>query len=169
MKVSGRVLRNLIVVVALLSANAALAQSRGIQFKGSFDAVVDCDQPLIVRDFKIHGEAAGVINPDRTGSADLEITALFPERMHLDGRLGHWTTVPGGTGRMQITGHNRLRLIWNLPNNLLITDIAILRESCRANLTSQLKRGKTQYSLFHGNSYYYCSKPRVVATTCQVN
>ncbi len=151
-------------------ASAATAQSSGgIRFKGTFEAVVDCDQPVTVRGLAVHGAADGIINTDKTGHADLTLTAMFPDTIHFDARLGRWTTVPGGTGRMQITKRNHLRLVWSLPNNLLITDIAISNGACRASLTTQLKRGQKQYSLYHGNNFYYCNKPRVISTTCEVN
>lgn len=169
MNFRGALLIALIAMVAATSASGAFGQSAGIHFKGTFDAVVDCNEPLAVRDLAVHGIANGVINPDKTGSADLTVIALFPDTVHFDARLGRWTTVPGGTGRMQITAHNHLRLVWSLPNNLLITDIAISKGSCHATLSTQLKRGQKQYSLYHGNSFYYCDKPRVVGTTCEVN
>jgi hypothetical protein len=169
MKHGGMLLIAVTAIVAAMSGSRASGQSAGIHFKGTFDAVVDCSEPLAVRDLTVHGIANGVINADKTGSADLTVIALFPDTIHFDARLGRWTTVPGGTGRMQITAHNRLRLVWSLPNNLLITDIAISRGGCRATLSTQLKHGQRQYSLYHGNSFYYCNKPRVVSTTCEVN
>jgi len=160
----------LALAVTLLFASEASAQSAVFSFTGGFEATVDCDRPLYLHNLPITATVKGSINSDKTGNADLNLVAVLPSQVHFDGRLGRTTPAPGGTtGRMQITGHNHLRLIWDLPNNLIVVDVAISRSSCRANLSTQLKRGQREYSLYNGHAFFYCGKPRVTSTSCSIS
>lgn len=161
---------NLALAATLLLASEACAQSAIFNFTGGFEAVVDCDRPLYLHNLPITATVKGSINSDKTGTADLNLVAILPSQVHFDGRLGRTTPAPGGTtGRMQITGHNHLRLIWDLPNNLVVVDVAISRSSCRASLSTQLKRGQREYSLYNGHAFFYCGKPRVTSTSCSIS
>lgn len=166
----GTIARSLLIVLAAACANEARAQSEVFSFKGGFEAVVDCERPLTLHNLPISATITGAINSDKTGSADLNLTAVLPSRVHFDGRLGRTTPAPGGTtARMQIVGHNRLRLIWDLPNNLLVVDVAIGARSCTASFANLLKRGQREYSLYNGHAFFYCAKPRVTSTSCQIS
>jgi hypothetical protein len=147
----------------------AYAQSPGINFETSFELGVDCDRPVQVRDFHVQGRGTGVLRADRTGSADLQITTLATSTIHFDGRLGGAPRpAPGGTtSEMHVVGGNRLRLIWNLPNNQLIADLVLSKHGCTAIPGVRLKPGMREYSLFDGNGYYYCARPRVLRTSCR--
>jgi hypothetical protein len=150
----------------LVLPSDALAQ---IRFHGGFDAVVDCDRPIAVRNFTVHGDASGVLNADKTASADLMVRTLTASQIHFDGRLGRTLPAPGGSAQAIVVGRNHLRLIWNLPNNQFITNIVIAGKSCTASVDTKLRRGAREYSLFDGSSFYYCGRPRVVRTTCNVS
>jgi len=162
--------RGVALAVPLLFAGEACAQSAVFTFTGGFTATVDCDRPLYLHNLPITATVKGQINSDKSGTADLNLVAVLPSAVHFDGRLGRTTEAPGGTtARMQITGHNHLRLIWDLPNNLLVVDVAISRSSCRASLNAQLKRGQREYSLYNGHAFFYCGKPRVTSTSCSIS
>jgi hypothetical protein len=153
-------------VLWLALPSDALAQ---IRFRGGFDAVVDCERPLAVKNFTVHGDASGVLNPDKTASADLIVRTLMASQIHFDGRLGRTVPAPGGSAQALVVGKNHLRLIWNLPNNQLITNIVISGKSCTASVDTKLLRGAREYSLFDGSSFYYCGRPHVIRTTCNVS
>jgi hypothetical protein len=141
-----------------------------IRFQSNFELAVDCDRPLAVRNFGVHGDASGVINADKTLSVDLQIKHILAATIRFDGRLGRTISGPGGTtGQANIVGRNRLRLSWNLPNNQLVVNIAISGQSCTARLDAPLKPGFREYSLYDGSFYSYCSRLRVTSTSCRVS
>jgi hypothetical protein len=161
--------RSMMIVVALTAAAEAAVEPTAFRFRGTFDAVVDCSRPFRMRHIPIHGYATGVLKSDKTASADLHMRTLFiPTRIHFGGQLGEPTPAPGGTARAEITGENHLRLVWDLPNNLIINDIDISEKSCTANLATELKPGKTIYTLNNGMMMFYCDKPRVTHTSCRI-
>jgi hypothetical protein len=160
----------LLIALAAACASDVQAQTPVFSFKGGFDAIVDCERPLNLQKLPITATVTGAINSDKSGTADLNLVAILPSTVHFDGRLGRTTFAPGGTSaRMQIIGHNRLRLTWDLPNNLLVVDVAIGKGSCTASLSTQLKRGQREYSLYNGHAFFYCGKPQVTRTSCQIS
>jgi hypothetical protein len=166
----GTITRGLATALAMICAGEVHAQNAVFSFKGGFEAIVDCERPLTLHNLPISGTVTGSLNSDKTGSADLNLIAVLPSRVHFDGRLGRTTPAPGGTtGRMQIVGHNRLRLVWDLPNNLLVVDVAVGARSCTASLSTQLKRGQREYSFYNGHAFFYCARPRVTSTSCSIN
>jgi hypothetical protein len=62
--------------------------------------------------------------------------------------------------------NNRLQGIWDLPNNRLILVIASTGRSCRASLNVALKPGRKEYTFYDGRITYYCSRHRVISSTC---
>lgn len=162
--------RTLAIVLALMVPSAmARAQSPGINFEAGFEMAVTCDRPVQVRDFLVRGTGTGVLHADKSASADLDITTLTTSRIHFDGRLGGAPrSAPGGTSQVHVAGKNRLRLIWGLPNNLLTMDLVIAGHGCTAIPGMRLKPGQREYSLFDGNGFYYCARPRVLRTSCRV-
>ena len=145
-----------------------MAQS-SVNFRIGFNGTVDCQSPIALSNVPISGEGTGQINTDGTASADVTQTAfVLSTRIHFEGRLGRPTDAPGGTAITRVSGKNSLKLMWNLPNNQLVVNIAVRGQSCSASFAAILKPGKTQYTLFDGNTYHYCSKPRVTSSNCQV-
>jgi hypothetical protein len=154
-------------VAGLAVAPDAAAQAVNFQIK--FTGMVDCQQPIALSNVPISAEGTGQINTDGTGYADITQTAfVLSTRIHFEGRLGRPNEAPGGTALARVTGKNSLRLIWSLPNHQFVLNIAVRGQSCSASLATSLKPGKSQYSLFDGNIYHYCSKPRVESSSCQV-
>ena len=158
---------SLAVAAAAGFANGARAQA--VNFQIGFTGTVDCQQPIALSNVSISAEGTGQINTDGTGHADITQTAfVLSTRIHFEGRLGQANQAPGGTALARVTGKNSLRLIWNLPNNQFVVNVAVRGQSCSASFSSSLKPGKSQYSLFDGNIYHYCGKPRVASASCQV-
>lgn len=156
------------VILGLSSATGAMAQS-SVNFRINFSGTVDCQSPIAMNNVPISGEGTGQINADGSASADVTQTAfVLSTRIHFEGKLGRPTEAPGGTAITRVSGKNSLRLMWNLPNNQLVVNIAVHGQSCSASFSANLKPGKTQYTLFDGNIYHYCSRPRVASTSCQV-
>ena len=60
------------------------------------------------------------------------------------------------------------KLIWNLPNNSLIVNIAVRGQSCSATFATPLKPGMTQVSMFDGTMYHYCTPPVMTSSICEI-
>ena len=170
MRIDRNLAHNLILVLGLAFTTEAMAESSSVNFHIGFSGHVDCDQPIQMRDIPISGDGVGVLNTNGSASADLTQTAfILSTRVHFEGRLGGApTSAPGGTAQVRVAGRHRLLLIWNLPNNQLIVDIAISGQSCSARFEAKLRPGKSQYTLFDGSIYHYCGRPRVEQASCQV-
>lgn len=159
-----------VLVCGLLSIPApVLAQSGSINLKSNMNLSFDCETPWRVKNFGVTGRFNATLNPDKTATADLKISGFMLDGdVHFDARLGRGATpAPGGTSQLRVLGPNRLRGIWSLPNNDMILDIVASGGSCSVNLTLKLKPGKTQYSMFGGQKFYYCSAARLISTTCE--
>jgi hypothetical protein len=147
----------------------AHAQGAGINFKLDFDAMVDCTQPIAARNLTVHGSGTGVLNLDKSGSADLNLSGAVSSTIHFEGRLGQGAApAPGGSAQFRVVGRNRLRLTWDLPNNQLSTVIAISGRGCSAVVDSRLKPGRAQYTLYDGSTYHYCGRPAISHASCSV-
>jgi hypothetical protein len=150
-------------------AFATAANAQAVNFQIGFTGKVDCQSPIALSNVPISADGTGQINPDGTGHADLTQTAfVLSTRIHFEGRLGRATESPGGTTTARVTGKNSLRLMWNLPNNQFVVNIVVRGQTCSASFSSNLKPGKSQHTLFDGNIYHYCGKPRVESSSCQV-
>ena len=170
MGADGRVARNLILMAGLMFSTQAAAQTAVAKFHIHFSGTVDCQQPIQAQNIPISGDGNGAINTDGSAFADVTETAfIFSSTIHFDGRLGaRPTAAPGGTAQVRVAGRNGLKLIWNLPNNALVVNIATRGQSCSASFAANLFPGKRQYTLFDGNTIHYCSRPRVAQTSCEV-
>ena len=168
MRVDRTLARHLVLVLGLTFSGDAMAQQ--VNFKVSFAGKVDCDQPFAVKNVPIRGDGNGVINADGSASADVTQTAfVLSTTVHFKGRLGAPPTpAPGGTAQVRVAGRDRLRLIWNLPHNQLIVHIMAKGQACAARFEALLKPGKKTYTLFDGQTYHYCGRPRVESSSCQI-
>jgi hypothetical protein len=133
-------------VIALspaLSANA-MAQSGAIKFRTDSSLVFDCEDPVTVKNYPVHASLTGALNPDRSASADLAITGfMLSTNVHFDARLGRSSLpAPGGSSQLRVLSLDRIRAVWNLPNNNLIMDFSGAGRSCTAVLTISLKPEK---------------------------
>jgi hypothetical protein len=157
--------------LALSLSSEAIAQTASVNLKANFGLQFDCERPFLVRNHPIRAEFTAVLNANKSASADLVISGvIFTNTVHFDARLGGASQpAPGGTSRLRVIGSNRIRAIWDLPNNQFILDIVTAGRSCSTSLNIKLKPGKQEYSMFDGKRMYYCSKQKVLRTTCQAN
>jgi len=150
-------------------ATQRLAHASSVNFQIAFSGHVDCHRPFNVSHVPISGSGTGSLNSDGSATADVTETAfVLSSRIHFDGRLGRSTPAPGGTAQVRVAGQHRLLLIWNLPNNQLVIDVAVNGRSCTARFEPALKPGKTEYTLFDGTIYHYCGRPTAETASCQV-
>ena len=170
MGANARVARNLILIAGLMFSTQATAQTAVAKFHIHFSGTVDCQQPVQANNIPISGDGTGAIFTDGGAYADVTETAfIFSSTIHFDGRLGaRPTAAPGGSAQVRVAGRNGLKLIWNLPNNALVVNIATHGQSCSASFGANLFPGKRQYTLFDGSTIHYCGRPRVEQTSCQV-
>jgi hypothetical protein len=166
-----RFAHNVAIGLVLLLSGSALAQAASAKLNAGFDLQFDCERPFLVRNHPIHAVFTGVLDTDKSASADLAITGrFFTNTVHFDARLGATSqSAPGGTSSLRVMGGNRLRAIWNLPNNQFILDIVARGRSCSATLNIKLKPGMHEYSMFDGTTMYYCSKQTLLRTSCEAN
>jgi len=164
-------IRNTAIALAFSLSSNALAQTTSANLRADFDLQFDCERPFFVRNHPIRAAFTASLNANKSASADLAITGMvFTNRVHFDARLGGAPQpAPGGTSSLHVIASNRLRAVWNLPNNQLILDIVTAGRSCSANLSIKLKPGMQEYTMFDGSHMYYCSKQRLLRSSCQAN
>jgi hypothetical protein len=154
---------------AMSNSTKAVAQDQ-VNFKINFEMLIDCDQPKQIQNTQVHGVGSGHISADKTAVADIEISALTTNTLHFESRLGgKFQPAPGGSTMVQVANNNRIRMMWQLPTNEMIAIVAIKGQTCSAQLETKLRYGNRQYSLFDGANFYFCSKPRLLSASCQVN
>ena len=170
MRFDARFARNLFLVLGMsLASNDAMAQA--VNFSIRFTGSVDCERPLPVKNVPISGNGTGTINADGSATAEVTQTAfVFSNPVRFDGRLGARPSVaPGGTtSQVRVSGRNSLRLIWNLPNNAFVVNIAVRGQTCSATFESRLNPGQRHHTLFDGSNFHYCDRPRVASSSCEV-
>jgi hypothetical protein len=165
--------RNAILILGLTLSTSGIAQTSSVNFQVGFTGHMDCHQPQELKDVPIKGDGKGVLNADGSVTADFIQTSFFvlSNTIHFDSRHlgGKPVAAPAGTAEVRVTGQHSLRFIWNLPNNQLITEIAVEGQSCTVNFDERLRPGKSLYNFFDGTKIWYCDRPRVEHTSCQVH
>lgn len=156
--------------IALTSFSiGAQAQGNGVQIEFTFQGQIDCEQPLKVNNFPFSGRGSGTLYANKRAALDLSFSGSSTSNIRFDAALGGAPmSAPGGTAQLRVLGNNRLRMIWSLPNNDQSVDIAVSGSSCTASVDNRLKRGARQYSVFDGGVFYFCAKPRITQTTCNI-
>ena len=160
---------SLLTTIGLLLCSELPCSATSVHFKGDSDLQFDCERPLHVRGHAIHVDYTADLNSDRTAVADFAIIGVFTDKVHFDMKLGGSVNGPNGATSLRVMAANRLRLIWDLPNNQLILDLTVAGRSCSANLSINLKTGKQEYSVSDGYQMYYCSSQKVLRTSCEIN
>jgi hypothetical protein len=136
--------------------------------KFSFDAVANCERPMMVRDFPIHGEGTGTLSTDRSASLDLNSNVEGSQRY--DVKLGGKPIeTPDGSATLRVRSRSSLRAVRDYPNSQLIIDIKSTGKTCTVNVQSRLKPGKRQHTFSTTMGLAYCDQPRIIRTTCNAN
>lgn len=157
-----------IALLLVLSFGPAAAQTGSVNLRAAMQLQFDCENPWKVKNYGVRATLTGVLNADKSATADLAINGFFLNTtVHFDTRLGRGSmAAPGGTSQLRVLGSNKLRGVWSLPNNDLILDLTMAGQSCQSHLTLRLKPGKKEYSMYGGTKFYYCSAARVISTSC---
>ena len=163
----------LVAVTALFcSHHAAIAQKAGsIRIDVSAQLRVDCTRPLRANNFGVRVYARNTISPDKSFTANWQISTIGTDNMDFAGRLGSASTVglPGGSSaQLRVTPGNGLLLNMTSPQSTLSARITASGNACNVTLSTGLRRGFREYSLWNGSVYYYCGQPRVVTATCRI-
>lgn len=172
MKVScpGLLLLSFVLALSFSFSMQSIAQEGVLHLKFSFDGVVDCTRPIAVQNFTLHGEGSAVLYSDRQATLDYTQRGLSSTQVRFDAKLGGAPSpAPGGTASLRVVNRRQLRAVWSLPNNDLILNVSVARNSCVARLDSRLKAGAREYSLYDSGILVYCGRPRISQVACQAN
>jgi hypothetical protein len=162
------------VVAAALSCSlgGAAAQKAGsIHIDVNAQLRVDCTRPTRANNFPVRVHARNTISPDKSFTANWQITSLGTESMDFSGRLGSASTVglPGGSSaQLRVTPGNGLLLNMTSLQSSMSARVTTSGNSCNVTISTALRRGFREYSLWSGSSYYFCSQPRVTQATCRI-
>jgi hypothetical protein len=158
-----RLIRVLLAVVGALHAPSVLAQA--VRFQLNYQLAWDCTQPIRVSNFVTRVQGSGVLNPDRSASADFQLSS---GTVHFEAKLGGGPLpAPGGTSSLYVAGRDRLRLVWSLRNNDLIVLVRTDGRSCQMSFDARLKPGFHEYVVYNGQGFATCAKPRLVQASCR--
>lgn len=160
-------------VVAVALPPPASAQSPSssdrLRIRFSFEGQIDCERPRKLRNFRYSGAGNATILPNRKASLDMTIAGAGTSDLHFDASLGGApVAAPGGTAQLRVAGNNRLRVIWSQPNHDLTADLVATGSSCTLAIDNRLKGGAKEYAISGGGQIVYCSKPRILRTTCSI-
>src|SRR5258708_6942479 len=157
----------------LCSCDIVAAQKAGsIHIDVNAQLRVDCNRPLHVSNFPVRVVARNTISPDKNFTANWQISSIGTESMDFAGRLGSTSTIglPGGSSaQLRVTPGNSLQLNVTSPQSTLSARVTASGNSCNATVTTGLRRGFREYSLWSGSAYYYCGKPQIVQTKCHIH
>jgi len=160
--------RFLLALLLVLCGSPSLAQDGVFRMNFSFDGVVDCTRPMATQNFAMHGAGTAVLYSDRTATLDYTQRGLTMTAVRFDAKLGGAASpAPGGTAALRVVSRNQLRAVWSLPNNDMILNVSVARNSCAAKIDVRLKGGAREYSLYDSGILVYCSRPRIMNVACQ--
>jgi len=150
------------------ASRPSLAQEGIFHMNFSFDGMVNCTRPLAVQNFTLHGEGRAVLYSDKRATLDYTQRGLSSTQVNFDAKLGGAPSpAPGGTASLRVVNRNQLRAVWSLPNNDLILNVSVARNSCVAKIDARLKGGAREYSLYDSGILVYCSRPRIMNVACR--
>jgi hypothetical protein len=163
----------LVAAGALLSGcGVAAAQKPGsIHIDVNAQLRVDCNRPVRVSNFAVRVVARNTISPDKNFTANWQISSIGTQSMDFAGRLGSTSTIglPGGSSaQLRVTPGNGLLLNVRSPQSSLSARVTASGNACNVVLTTALRPGFREYSLWSGSTYNYCSKPQIMQTQCRI-
>lgn len=150
------------------SATPSLAQEGVFNMSFSFDGVVNCTRPLAVQNFTLNGQGRAVLYSDKRATLDYTQRALGITQVQFDAKLGGAPSpAPGGTASLRVINRNTLRAVWSLPNNDMILNVSVGRNSCVARIDARLRGGSREYTFYDSGMLVYCGRPKIVNVACQ--
>ncbi len=167
MRASRLVLLSLLAAI-LSPAMALAAPTQSTRVRSDMQFSLDCERPMQVRNYNARATFDGVLNGNGTASANLALNGLgLATTIHFDARLGRGALpAPGGSSQLRVLSAHAVRGTWSLPNNDLMIDINTSGSSCAVSVRMALKRGRSEYTMWNGRKFYYCSAVRVLQTNC---
>jgi hypothetical protein len=156
----------------LCPCNYAAAQKAGsIHIDVNAQLRVDCNRPMRVSNFAVRVVARNTISPDKNFTANWQISSVGTQSMDFAGKLGSASTIglPGGSSaQLRVMPGNSLLLNVTSPQSTLSARVTASGNSCSASVTTALRPGFREYSLWSGSTYNYCAKPQIVQTKCKI-
>ena len=150
-------------VLASIQTSSVLGQP--VKFQMDYQLAWDCTHPIRLSNFITRVRGSGVLNPDRSASADFYISGGI---VHFEAKLGgRPLPAPGGTSSLHVAGRDRLRLVWSLRNNDLIIIVRTDGRSCEMGFDARLKPGYNEYLIYNGQGFATCAKPRLLQASCR--
>lgn len=169
-----KIIATVLIATAVLSCpldDAAAQKAGSIRIDVNAQLRVDCVRPTRANNFPVRVYARNTISTDKKFTANWQISTIGTENMDFAGRLGSASAVglPGGSSaQLRVTPGNSLLLNMTSPQSTLSARVTTSGNACNVTLTTGLRRGFKEYSLWSGSVYYYCSQPRVVQATCRI-
>ena len=124
-----------------------------------------------LKSIPITANVTAALNADGSLVGEVIQTAyIISSTVRFDGRLGSsLAPAPGGTSQFRVSGRSGLRLMWRFAEQY--HDREHRRQ--RADVLSQLTtRGSIPASgntcMYDGNQYFYCDRPRMTMSSCEV-
>lgn len=165
-----RVYSALIAMGLVGTSSAVLAQSSSFHVDMNYDFALDCSQPIVTSNYVTHVTGRGVLNADRSASADLVAQgSLNSSQIHFEARLGGAPGAgPGGTtSTIRVLGRNQLQLIWSQPHHDDIVNVKTSGRKCQLSYTTHLRPGYSNYQIFYGQGFATCRKPVFLGGSCR--
>jgi hypothetical protein len=169
-------LRRLAWATGVFLSLTSMATAASVTFDIRFSAELDCQSPLVLDDIPLAFESTATLKGDGMGIGRLKMTAyhLISFRSAYGVKLGAPPAAipetPGGTLQLAVLDRTGLSLKIGLPNNVVTvtTRVSENGKNCTSELVSKLRPGKTQHSIYAGNTYFYCDTFTVQNSRCKV-
>lgn len=168
--------RALVLSAAATLASVGIADAASVKFDVGFNTYVDCVRPLELGNIPLTLKGRMTLNGDGTAIGQLNMTAyrFISFKSTTTGRLGDppmaMDGIPNSSVQLKVRNKNGLSLLTNFPNNTFAVHVDVSEDNkkCQAQLTNTLKKGKKEFNLFAGDTYFYCTALRITSATCKV-
>ena len=151
----------------------AQTENENVAWKIVTDWRVDCSRPDFVQAFPFRSVETAVFNLHGTSTEDVVNSTLYLfvfGRLHFENRAdGVFRPAPAGYSNLTVLNANKVRTVWDLPNNQFVQEIERRGHSCHVTRSVNLKSGMKEYTLFDGDTMRYCSRIEVRAISCEIN
>lgn len=169
-------LRALALSVGVSLASVGVADAASVNFDVAFKAYVDCARPLELGNVPLSLKGRMTLKGDGSAVGQLNMTAyhVISFKSTTTGKLGAppmaMEGIPNATVQLKVRNKNGLSLLTGFPNNTFAVHVDVSEDgkTCQAELTNTLKRGKSEYNIFAGDTYFYCTAFRPSSSSCKV-